>query len=166
MKLLKQINQSRANNTNSNNNISSQYYQNDFSNFYLMPSYATLPILLHLQQAPTFSLENCSFLVQKDREHTARIVAWREFDIPLSYTIECSSSGCNEGPYAGQHLNINQLENAGMYIASSFGYLDFLYCSNRHVPMIVMPSQMIKKRVIQHETTSPIHHPGNDDYLK
>lgn len=131
--------------------------------FYLMPPFVTLPVLLQLQRAPCFNLENCSFSVQKDREHTARVVGWREFDIPLTYTVECTASGCDVGPYAGYHLAISQMEEMGKYLASSFGYLDFLNCSYRHVPVIVMPRSATN---CPQQSTSPIRHPGNDDFLK
>lgn len=134
--------------------------------YYLMPPFVTLPILLHLQRSPCFNLENCSFLVQKDREHTARVVGWREFNISLSYTIECSASGCDIGPYAGHHLSREHMEEMGRYIATSFAYLEFLYCSNRHVPLIVMPKSIPASLITVQQTTSPIRHPGNDDYLK
>lgn len=109
--------------------------------FGLVPTFSTLPVLLHLEQAPAFNLENCTYQVQKDREHTARIVCWREFNISLSYTIECSASGCDSGPYAGQHLTINRLEEMGHFLARAFDRLDFLYCSGRHVPIVLWPKQ-------------------------
>lgn len=101
----------------------------------------TYPVLLHLQQAPAFDIENCSFVIQRDREHTARVVCWREFDIPLSYTIECSAAGCESGPYGGIHLNTYMMEEMGRYLASSFAFIIFLHCNNRHFPVIAMPDK-------------------------
>lgn len=136
--------------------------------FYLLPPFATLPVLLQLAQAPAFSLDSCSFAVQKDREHTARVVGWRAFSVPLSYTVECTASGCDNGPYAGFHLTVDQLEEMGGYIAASFGFLDFLHCSGRHVPLIVVPKVGGNSGSISQQQTilSPVRHPGNDDFLK
>lgn len=115
--------------------------------FGIVPPFTTLPVLLHLE-APAWNLENCNFQVQEDREQTARVVLWREFNVTLSYTIECSASGCDSGPYAGQHLTMNRLEEMGHFVARAFDRIDFLYCSGRHVPIILWP----KREQTQSET--------------
>lgn len=102
----------------------------------LLPPFATLPILLHLQKSASFNLDSCSYMIQKEREQTGRIVVWRQFDIALSYTFECSASGCDVGPNAGHHLTVNSLQEMGKDLASSFAHLDFIQCSNRHVPVV------------------------------
>lgn len=109
--------------------------------YLLTPPFVTLPITLDLQHAPAFDLESCSFVVQRDREPTARIVCWRQLAIPLTYTIECSAAGCNCGPYAGNHLSIRLMEEMGMYLASSFALIGFLYCTKQHYPVVVLPKQ-------------------------
>lgn len=44
-------------------------------------------------------MSSCSFLVEKSRASTARVVVWREMGVPRSYTMESSYCGCNQGPY-------------------------------------------------------------------
>lgn len=111
------------------------------SNFYFRcPPFAVLPFLLLYQSAPTFDIENCSFFVQKDREQTARIVAWRQFDVPLVYTFECSSAGLDKGPYAGQSLSHQQLEEMGQYMVKCFNLIEFIFCSEKHFPLMICPN--------------------------
>ncbi|ELK24205.1 Cytosolic carboxypeptidase 4 [Myotis davidii] len=61
-------------------------------------SYRTLPRILD-QLAPAFTMSSCSFLVEKSRASTARVVVWREMGVTRSYTMESSYCGCNQGPY-------------------------------------------------------------------
>ncbi|OBS77599.1 hypothetical protein A6R68_20012, partial [Neotoma lepida] len=49
--------------------------------------------------APAFTMNSCSFLVEKSRASTARVVVWREIGVSRSYTMESSYCGCNQGPY-------------------------------------------------------------------
>lgn len=49
--------------------------------------------------APAFTMNSCSFLVEKSRASTARVVVWREMGVSRSYTMESSYCGCNQGPY-------------------------------------------------------------------
>ena len=58
----------------------------------------TLPRVLH-HMAPSFSLANCSFMVEKSKESTARVVVWRQIGVVRSYTMESSYCGCDQGPY-------------------------------------------------------------------
>uniref|UniRef100_A0A8C3YMI3 tubulin-glutamate carboxypeptidase n=1 Tax=Catagonus wagneri TaxID=51154 RepID=A0A8C3YMI3_9CETA len=64
-------------------------------------SYRTLPKILD-KLAPAFTMSSCSFLVEKSRASTARVVVWREMGVSRSYTMESSYCGCNQGPY--QHI--------------------------------------------------------------
>ncbi|ELK18246.1 Cytosolic carboxypeptidase 4 [Pteropus alecto] len=61
-------------------------------------SYRTLPKILD-QLAPAFTMSSCSFVVEKSRASTARVVVWREMGVSRSYTMESSFCGCNQGPY-------------------------------------------------------------------
>jgi hypothetical protein len=45
-----------------------------------------------------FRYENCCFGVQKDKEGTARVTAWRELKIDYVYTLEASFCGSQNGP--------------------------------------------------------------------
>lgn len=59
----------------------------------------TLPRVLDYI-APQFSLANCSFLVEKTKETTARVVVWRQIGVNRSYTMESTYCGIDrEGKY-------------------------------------------------------------------
>lgn len=77
-------------------------------------------MLLH-QLAPAFSFESCCFDVEQSKEATARVTAWRHLGIKLSYTLECSLAGCDQGMYAGYHMGIAQLEEAGLQFCQALG---------------------------------------------
>ncbi|GIY30058.1 hypothetical protein CDAR_445291 [Caerostris darwini] len=93
-------------------------------------SFKILPILMD-EIAPTFSLEDCEFTIERSRESTGRVTIWRQFDVPLSYTLECSYGGCSQGKYSGYHLGIPQLEDTGMKLCQCFGKLVIDSQSNR-----------------------------------
>lgn len=82
-------------------------------------SFKVLPVLMH-HLAPAFSLEDCVFSVERCRESTGRVAVWRQYDVPLSYTMECSYGGCDQGLYAGFHIGIAQLEETGMKLCHCF----------------------------------------------
>ncbi|GFR31694.1 hypothetical protein TNCT_372181 [Trichonephila clavata] len=85
-------------------------------------NFKILPILMD-EMTPTFSLGDCEFTVERNRESTGRVTVWRQFDVSLSYTLECSYGGCNQGKYAGYHIGIPQLEDTGMKLCQCFGKL-------------------------------------------
>ncbi|NXD14947.1 CBPC4 carboxypeptidase, partial [Nothocercus nigrocapillus] len=60
--------------------------------------YRTLPKILD-KVAPAFVMNSCSFLVEKSRESTARVVAWQEMGVVRSYTMESTYCGCSHGLY-------------------------------------------------------------------
>ncbi|XP_067130641.1 cytosolic carboxypeptidase 1-like [Centruroides vittatus] len=84
--------------------------------------YQVLPLILH-HTAPAFNIENCSFAVEKSRESTGRITVWRQFGIALSYTMECTYGGCNQGIYDGYHLGVAQIEEMGSKFCQALGKL-------------------------------------------
>ena len=66
-------------------------------------SLQTLPkILSHI--APAFCMSSCSFVVEKSKESTARVVVWREIGVQRSYTMESTLCGCDQGKYKVKHL--------------------------------------------------------------
>ncbi|XP_007944307.2 cytosolic carboxypeptidase 4 [Orycteropus afer afer] len=75
-------------------------------------SYRTLPKILE-KLAPAFTMGSCSFLVEKSRASTARVVVWREMGVARSYTLESSYCGCNQGPYQGLQFGTGELEEMG-----------------------------------------------------
>ena len=56
-----------------------------------------------------FGFEDCSFVVQKSKESTSRVVMWREFSLVNSFTLEASFMGPNQGIYANLHFNQTML---------------------------------------------------------
>ncbi|XP_069480385.1 cytosolic carboxypeptidase 4 [Ambystoma mexicanum] len=75
--------------------------------------YRALPKILD-KVAPAFSMTNSSFLVEKSRASTARVVVWREIGVLRSYTMESTYSGCNQGPYKGYQMGTRELEEMGV----------------------------------------------------
>ncbi|XP_062855346.1 cytosolic carboxypeptidase 1 isoform X2 [Trichomycterus rosablanca] len=74
--------------------------------------YRTLPKLLS-QLAPAFSLSSCSFVVERSKESTARVVVWREIGVQRSYTMESTLCGCDQGKYKGLQIGTRELEEMG-----------------------------------------------------
>ncbi|KFW76554.1 Cytosolic carboxypeptidase 1, partial [Manacus vitellinus] len=62
------------------------------------PGYRALPKILS-QIAPAFCMGSCSFVVEKSKESTARVVVWREIGVQRSYTMESTLCGCDQGKY-------------------------------------------------------------------
>jgi len=54
------------------------------------------PYLLH-NDSLMFSYDDCNFKVQRCKENAARVVVWKEYQIPNSYTLEMSLGGGDFG---------------------------------------------------------------------
>nr|XP_033776886.1 cytosolic carboxypeptidase 4 isoform X2 [Geotrypetes seraphini] len=63
--------------------------------------------------APAFSMRSSSFVVEKSRASTARVVVWREIGVLRSYTMESTYGSCNQGIYKGIQLGTKELEEMG-----------------------------------------------------
>ncbi|XP_054859078.1 cytosolic carboxypeptidase 4 [Eublepharis macularius] len=74
--------------------------------------YRTLAKVLD-KVAPAFLMSSCSFLVEKSRAATARVVAWREIGVLRSYTMESTFCGCSHGLYKGLQIGTGELEEMG-----------------------------------------------------
>ncbi|XP_041436090.1 cytosolic carboxypeptidase 1-like isoform X2 [Xenopus laevis] len=74
--------------------------------------YRTLPKVLN-QIAPAFSMSSCSFVVEKSKESTARVVVWREIGVQRSYTMESTLCGCDQGKYKDLQIGTKELEEMG-----------------------------------------------------
>ncbi|XP_052795258.1 cytosolic carboxypeptidase 1-like [Mya arenaria] len=75
--------------------------------------FRTLPRVLDCI-APQFSLANCSFVVEKTKETTARMVVWRQIGVNRSYTMESTYCGMDrEGKFKDQHISTHILEEMG-----------------------------------------------------
>ena len=64
---------------------------------------------LFAENIDMFSFDDCSFLVQKSKESSARQVMWKEFSLVNSFTLECSFLGPNRGSHNGLHFNISDM---------------------------------------------------------
>ena len=60
-----------------------------------------------------FRFESCNFKVQKEREATARVVMWREFNLINSFTLETTFCGPTEGRLQDCHFSIHTLKECG-----------------------------------------------------
>ncbi|XP_054033942.1 cytosolic carboxypeptidase 1 isoform X2 [Dryobates pubescens] len=76
------------------------------------PGYRALPKILS-QTAPAFCMGSCSFVVEKSKESTARVVVWREIGVQKSYTMESTLCGCDQGKYKGLQIGTRELEEMG-----------------------------------------------------
>ncbi|XP_048356237.1 cytosolic carboxypeptidase 1-like isoform X2 [Sphaerodactylus townsendi] len=79
--------------------------------------YRTLPKILS-QRAPAFCMGSCSFVVEKSKESTARVVVWREIGVQRSYTMESTLCGCDQGKYKGLQIGTRELEEMGAKFCS------------------------------------------------
>lgn len=105
-----------------------------------------LPILMQ-NCCPSFSLSQCEYKVERNREATARITVWRCYGVKRSYTFETSYCGCDEGLYKvndcivfywslfmtikctisiiqGYHFGIKQLKEIGTTFCMSLSSLE------------------------------------------
>lgn len=54
-------------------------------------------------------MSSCSFVVEKSKESTARVVVWREIGVQRSYTMESTLCGCDQGKYKVKHFRTSSL---------------------------------------------------------
>ncbi len=76
------------------------------------------PLLFH-NLCELFSFHNCNFAVQKQREATARVVMWREFNLINSFTLEVSFCGPTSGLYKDCHFTIATLKDMGVHFCKT-----------------------------------------------
>ncbi|XP_058502222.1 cytosolic carboxypeptidase 4 isoform X1 [Solea solea] len=82
------------------------------------PGYRTIPKTLD-RIAPAFSFNSCSYLVEKSRSATARVVVWREMGVLRSYTMESTYNGCDQGIYKGLQTGTRELQELGLNFCHS-----------------------------------------------
>ncbi|XP_071096549.1 cytosolic carboxypeptidase 1-like [Haliotis cracherodii] len=80
--------------------------------------FKALPRILH-SACQSFSIQNCSFVVERAKETTARVVVWRQIGVVRSYTMESSYCGCDQGRYKDLHMNTKMLEEMGLKFCES-----------------------------------------------
>uniref|UniRef100_A0A4W4DW05 Cytosolic carboxypeptidase 1 n=1 Tax=Electrophorus electricus TaxID=8005 RepID=A0A4W4DW05_ELEEL len=111
--------------------------------------YRTLPKLLS-QLAPAFSLASCSFVVERSKEATARVVVWREIGVQRSYTMESTLCGCDQGKYKGLQIGTRELEEMGSQFCVALLRLrrltSPLELRNHHTHQLDMERDLIETR--------------------
>jgi len=105
-------------------------------------SYLAFPLILN-SVAPAFSLENSCYTIEKNRERTARITVWRELGLKLSYTLECSQAGCDQGVYNNMHLGINQLTEMGSKLCSALLKLELTSDCGESRLIPIVPKELL-----------------------
>uniref|UniRef100_A0A6Q2XI37 Cytosolic carboxypeptidase 1 n=1 Tax=Esox lucius TaxID=8010 RepID=A0A6Q2XI37_ESOLU len=116
--------------------------------------YRTLPKILS-QIAPAFSMASCSFVVERSKEATARVVVWREMGVQRSYTMESTLCGCDQGKYKGLQIGTRELEEMGAQFCVALLRLKRLTCPlelRNHAHLLDVESDFIETRC---KVTSP-----------
>ncbi|KAK7146510.1 hypothetical protein R3I93_014072 [Phoxinus phoxinus] len=119
--------------------------------------YRTLPKLLS-QMAPAFSLSSCSFVVERSKEATARVVVWREIGVQRSYTMESTLCGCDQGKYKGLQIGTNELEEMGAQFCLALlrlrRFTSPLELHNHNSHLLDMENDLIDTRSIPNITSN------------
>ncbi|XP_041855884.1 cytosolic carboxypeptidase 1 isoform X2 [Melanotaenia boesemani] len=104
--------------------------------------YRTLPKILS-QIAPAFSMASCSFVVERSKEATARVVVWREIGVQRSYTMESTLCGCDQGKYKGLQIGTRELEEMGAQFCMALLRLKRLTGLRNHQNLLDLESDII-----------------------
>lgn len=104
--------------------------------------YRALPKILS-QIAPAFSMASCSFVVERSKESTARVVVWREIGVQRSYTMESTLCGCDQGKYKGLQIGTRELEEMGAQFCVALLRLKRLTGLRNHQHLLDLESDMI-----------------------
>uniref|UniRef100_A0A3B3Y2G5 Cytosolic carboxypeptidase 1 n=1 Tax=Poecilia mexicana TaxID=48701 RepID=A0A3B3Y2G5_9TELE len=104
--------------------------------------YRTLPKILS-QIAPAFSLASSSFVVERSKESTARVVVWREIGVKRSYTMESTLCGCDQGKYKGLQISTRELEEMGAQFCVAMLRLKRLTSLRNHQNLLDLESDII-----------------------
>ena len=89
-------------------------------------TFQTLPRILS-QIAPAFSYANCSFVVEKAKEGTARVVVWREIGVNRCYTMESTYCGFDQGLYKVRTTEALYIVDQERWTNSRKELLEWLY---------------------------------------
>jgi len=80
-----------------------------------------LPMLLALRAPNLFSMEQCVWTFSKQKEGTARVVFWRQFNIQNAFTMESSFCGATMGSLKGFHFNVEHyLQMGAKFVAALY----------------------------------------------
>ncbi|KAM8886502.1 cytosolic carboxypeptidase 1 isoform 4-T6 [Spinachia spinachia] len=116
--------------------------------------YRALPKILS-QIAPAFSMTSCSFVVERSKESTARVVVWREIGVQRSYTMESTLCGCDQGKYKGLQIGTRELEEMGAQFCVALLRLKRLTGIRNHQHLLDLESDIIgtQTKVVSSPTT-------------
>ncbi|XP_072288957.1 cytosolic carboxypeptidase 1 isoform X2 [Eucyclogobius newberryi] len=105
-------------------------------------AYRALPKILS-QMAPAFSMASCSFVVERSKESTARVVVWREIGVQRSYTMESTLCGCDQGKYKGLQIGTRELEEMGAQFCVALLRLKRLTSLRNHQQLLDLESDIM-----------------------
>ncbi|XP_061672699.1 cytosolic carboxypeptidase 1 isoform X3 [Syngnathoides biaculeatus] len=105
-------------------------------------AYRALPKILS-QIAPAFSMASCSFVVERSKESTARVVVWREIGVQRSYTMESTVCGCDQGKYKGFQIGTKELEEMGAQFCVALLRLKRMTGLHNHQHLLDLESDLI-----------------------
>merc|ERR1719440_1593402 len=88
-----------------------------------------------------FNFDDCCWKIQKSKESTARVVAYRELNITNSFTLEASFCGADFGALADQHFTTRHLEEMGYMVCDAI--LDFCDPDQSKVAVICKELQIL-----------------------
>ncbi|XP_070689722.1 cytosolic carboxypeptidase 1 isoform X2 [Pempheris klunzingeri] len=116
--------------------------------------YRALPKILS-QIAPAFSMASCSFVVERSKESTARVVVWREIGVQRSYTMESTLCGCDQGKYKGLQIGTRELEEMGAQFCVALLRLKRLTGLRNHQHLLDLESDILgtQCKVVSSPTT-------------
>ncbi|KAM3610203.1 uncharacterized protein V6R79_000588 [Siganus canaliculatus] len=104
--------------------------------------YRALPKVLS-QIAPAFSMASCSFVVERSKDATARVVVWREIGVQRSYTMESTLCGCDQGKYKGLQIGTRELEEMGAQFCVALLRLKRLTGLHNHQHLLDLENDII-----------------------
>ena len=77
-------------------------------------------------------MSSCSFVVERSKESTARVVVWREIGVQRSYTMESTLCGCDQGRYKVRCMYVCVcMRTVCIYVGKVVLYCMFLTMSTR-----------------------------------
>uniref|UniRef100_UPI0037E78E2E cytosolic carboxypeptidase 1 isoform X2 n=1 Tax=Semicossyphus pulcher TaxID=241346 RepID=UPI0037E78E2E len=129
--------------------------------------YRALPKILS-QIAPAFSMASCSFVVERSKESTARVVVWREIGVQRSYTMESTLCGCDQGKYKGLQIGTRELEEMGAQFCVALLRLKRLTGLRNHQHLLDLESDIIgtQTKVVSSSPTTYVMEEDEPSFLE
>lgn len=129
--------------------------------------YRALPKILS-QIAPAFSMASCSFVVERSKESTARVVVWREIGVQRSYTMESTLCGCDQGKYKGLQIGTRELEEMGAQFCVALLRLKRLTGLRNHQYLLDLENDIIgtQTKVVSSSPTTYVMEEDEPSFLE